>query len=340
MRIQIIALAIASTIAVQVAVSGNERDFPRYESPRRDNRPVYRNDSRYDNRDNQIRSGYEYREERVRDDYPDRQFFDDHFTIRETPGNGVFETVKGFVVKNNKNQENSKDDKVERWTTNVVDITETANIPFVVVADEKLKEEKKEVKEHEKIIKKDVELLKKVEKVESQPLNQEQAKKAAQLEEKIIDQINREQKKIGDIKADEQNLKNLKTITNEAAKINEQLTKKAEAEKKDVPVDPVTAEFDRKMKLNLAFEQAQKHILPSLLKQLQKELRRETDNQKGAATQVVNNLGAQLRIPDPKEIIVTQPLTPATPLSEKITLVVQKSQRDRKGNANIVGASN
>ena len=340
MRIQIITLAIASTLAVQVAVTGYERGIPRYEVPRWENHPVDLNYVRYDNRNNQRVNGSGHWEQRVNNSRRDKQNHDSHFLIRETAGAGTYETVQGFVVKNEKPKEKSGNDKAVPWITTVTDITETSNIPFEVEVSEKIKEDKKEEEALDAIVKKDIELLKMVENIESQPLSPEQAQRAAVIEEKLIEKINKDEKKIADIKADEKNLQNLKTITTEASKINEEMTKEAEAEKKDVPINPVTAEFDRKMQLNLALEQAQTKILPALLTQLKQELKLENENQSQIAINLVDTLGAQLRLPEVKKIIENQPLNPATPIAEKITLIVQKSQRDRKGTANIVGANN
>jgi hypothetical protein len=355
MRIQIIVLAIASTISVQIAVARNPPLLPRYDYSRRDSAPVYRHPADY-NRPG-INAGYIQRPvgdeyNRVREQQVERksareisartikEILNEHYTITESEGNGKFETVRGFVIIGNKKDNNSGKDNIQRPMGDVVEAKTTPEVPFATRADERIREDKKEIKEAEKIVKKDIDLLKKIEKIESSPLGQKQALKAAQLEERVIDQINREQKRIEDLKADQRSKKDLKKIVEEATKIQEQLSKKTEAERSTTQVDPIVAEFERKMNSNLALEQAQKKLLPSLLSQMLMELRRKTDNQRTAPTQFGNGNEPRDRVPEPKMIMETQPLRPETPVAEKVAVIVQKSRRNRKEGPIIVGGIN
>jgi hypothetical protein len=179
-----------------------------------------------------------------------------------------------FRVINNNPHPDINDGKLVPWKTVVTEVNDKIDEEI----DKKLKEDKKDIKEIEQIIKKDVEILKKVEKIESEILAPADAKKVAQMEEKIIDHINNQEKKVQDIKADEVKTTDLKELNKEVKEIKKEEAKaeaKAEAKKEN---EKSIAQIDAKIKEAIVLEIAEQKMAPKVIENIKAEIRKQEEN--------------------------------------------------------------
>lgn len=317
MKLQAIALFLTATLAIEITNFLGDGRYPAHQNinlaahaqiqtqlDRRDYRQDTHHGSHHDShRDHSIRIPLA--------NYSSHDHHSDKFVV-----------VKDAFRVHHNYRRDPNDGKLVPWKTKV----NYVEGKFDKEIDQKLNDDEKNIKETEKIIEKDVALLKEVEKIEEKKLTQEQGEKAAKIEEQIIDNINKEQKKVEDLKADKDLKNDLKEVANEVKEI-----KKEEKKEESQNI------FDAKIKEIIAIEEAQKKLAPKIIEQIQKEIRRDEENKKGALAEIIARFQApMIRNPEIKEIEITKPLTPSTPLSESI-VVVAKAE-DGKGNKVFVGA--
>lgn len=170
------------------------------------------------------------------------------------------------------NYNDSNDNKLVARKTEVQEIVHDVEDK----ADKKIEDDKKEIKNLNKILEKNVEILKTVENIESKPLDQKLAQKAAVLEEKVINEINKEQKKIDDLKSDIKETKILMETAETLEEIDKKAAKKAEKNDKK-PADEGAKQLDKEIEAKKVLEETQRKMAPKVIEELKKELYREND---------------------------------------------------------------
>lgn len=223
-----------------------------------------------------------------------------------------------------------QDDKPVKWNIHFVDSADGEKVKELEAQKNK---DKKEIEKREDIVKNDLKLLDKVQKIESKELTADQAIRAQNLEEKLSDQVRREERKIDALKADEQKAKTTEKLIKTISELNKiegpQTTQPATKEEK------ISQIFDNKLREARNKDLAQQIMAPKVLEQMKSELKRlDREDQDGRPKE-------KIRSPEVKEIVVTGPLKPDTPLAETLVKAMEATNRtSRAAGALIVGSSN
>jgi hypothetical protein len=260
MRIYIVAFLIAASLSIQLVQNKSDR-FPK--------KSVW--PSHHSSRDR--------RHVLTNEEVNSPEWFQKHTFVGDN-----FITIPGaYRIHYHDKDPDVNDGKLVSWKTNVQEIAFEAEAK----AEDKIWKDKKEIKDTEKSLKKNIQILKKVEKLESQPLDQNQAKKAAELEEKVIDQINKSEKKIDDLKADIKEAQLLKKTGEELEKIakKEDTDKKEDAAAK--PKSEGTKQINEELKEKKALDEVQQKMASKVIAELKKELPRQNELRTNTATLVV-----------------------------------------------------
>ena len=244
-------------------------------------------------------------------------------------GDDRFVEVGGAWRVHNVNPDPSeKDDKPTVWNFKFIQADDADKVKQLEAQKDK---DGKEIVKREEIINQDLKLLDKVRAIESKGLTEGQNAKAGKLEAKLTDQVRREERKIESLKGDERQAKTAEKIIRTLDKLNR--IESAPVAEPTTPEQKISQVFDNKLRETRNIELAQQIVAPKVIDQIKSELKR-LDNEAGE-----EKAAPKIRSPEVKEVVVTQPLKPDTPLAETLVKALQTATKNGgAGSAVFVGS--